>query len=169
MYAYLQHHSHRYLSNDFAGALAHKISETSSGYSQMMWTILFDFYPMVIVFGVAIFMLARAHGGLAEFLSIWTLCFVSISFYLATRTRPFAVAAAQARSESTGKVVDAVTNLTSTRLFARLEYEREHLDTQMRKELRAVRQSNFSSERVRMRASIEGNSLSLKGRRSSRP
>src|SRR6267154_2442605 len=34
MYAYLQHHSHRFLSNDFAGALAHKISETSMGYSQ---------------------------------------------------------------------------------------------------------------------------------------
>jgi ATP-binding cassette, subfamily B, bacterial len=149
MYSYLQHHSHRYLSNDFAGALAHKISETSTGYSQTMWTVIFDFYPMVIVFGVAIFMLAHAHKGLAELLSIWTVCFVTISFYLATRTRPFAVGAAQARSETTGRVVDAVTNLTSTRLFARLDYEREHLDGQLRKELRAVRQSNFASERVR--------------------
>ncbi len=91
MYAYLQHHSHRFLSNDFAGALAHKICETSMGYSQTIWTLIFDFYPMVIVFGIAIFMLGHAHPGLAEFVGIWAVCFVGASFWLATRTRPFAV------------------------------------------------------------------------------
>jgi ATP-binding cassette subfamily B protein len=149
MYAYLQHHSHRFLSNDFAGALAHKISETSMGYSQTIWTLIFDFYPMVIVFSVAIFMLGHAHRGLAEFVAIWAVCFVLLSFFLATRTRPFAVAASAARSETTGKVVDAVTNLASTRLFARLDYEREYLDSQLQKEMRAVRRSNSYSERVR--------------------
>src|SRR5258708_6937105 len=149
MYAYLQHHSHRFLSNDFAGALAHKISETSTGYSQTVWTVIFDFYPMVIVFGIAIFMLGHAHRGLAEFVGIWAVCFVATSFWLATRTRPFAVAASAARSETTGKVVDAVTNLTSTRLFARLDYERDYLDEQLKKEMRAVRRSNSYSERVR--------------------
>jgi ATP-binding cassette subfamily B protein len=149
MYAYLQHHSHRFLSNDFAGSLAHKISETSMGYSQTIWTLIFDFYPMLIVFSVAIFMLGSAHRGLAEFVSIWAVCFVLLSFWLATRTRPFAVAASAARSETTGKVVDAVTNLTSTRLFARLDYEREYLDNQLKKELQAVRRSNSYSERVR--------------------
>jgi len=149
MYAYLQHHSHRFLSNDFAGSLAHKISETSMGYSQTIWTLIFDFYPMVIVFSVAIFMLGHAHRGLAAFVSIWAVCFVLLSFLLATRTRPFAVAASAARSETTGKVVDAVTNLTSTRLFARLDYEREYLNTQLKKEMTAVRRSNSYSERVR--------------------
>jgi ATP-binding cassette subfamily B protein len=149
MYAYLQHHSHRFLSNDFAGSLAHKISETATGYSQTVWALIFDFYPMAIVFGIAIFMLGHAHRGLAWFVGIWAVCFVATSFWLATRTRPFAVAASAARSETTGKVVDAVTNLTSTRLFARLDYEREYLDEQLKKELRAVRRSNFYSERVR--------------------
>jgi ATP-binding cassette subfamily B protein len=149
LYAYLQHHSHRFLSNDFAGALAHRISETSMGVSQTLWTVIFDFWPMAIVFAVAIAMLANAHPGLALFVGIWAFVFVCISFWLATRTRPFAVAAAAARSETTGRVVDAVTNLTSTRLFARLRYEREYLDGQLRRELRAVRLSSWSSERVR--------------------
>jgi ATP-binding cassette subfamily B protein len=149
LYAYLQHHSHRYLSNDFAGSLAHRISETSLGVSQTLWSVIFDFWPMVIVFGVAIVMLQHANAGLAELVGIWALCFVGTSFFLATRTRPFAVAAAAARSETTGKVVDAVTNLTSTRLFARLGFERDYLDTQLRKELRAVRKSALYSERVR--------------------
>src|SRR5215470_14500083 len=107
MYAYLQHHSHRFLSNDFAGALAHRISETAMGYSQTVWTVIFDFYPMLIVFGIAIFMLGSADRGLAEFVTLWAVCFVAASFWLARRTRPFAVAAAAARSETTGRVVDA--------------------------------------------------------------
>jgi ATP-binding cassette subfamily B protein len=149
LYAYLQHHSHRYLSNDFAGALAHRISETSMGVSQTLWTIIFDFWPMAIVFTLAVFILGRAHRGLAELVAIWAVCFVAASFWLARRCRPYAVRASAARSETTGKVVDAVTNLTSTRLFARLGFEREYLDAQLRKELRAVSQSNSYSERVR--------------------
>ncbi|MDB6090925.1 MAG: msbA6 [Gammaproteobacteria bacterium] len=149
LYAYLQHHSHRYLSNDFAGALAHRISETSLGVSQTLWTVIFDFWPMAIVFSVAIAVLGHAYPGLAELVAIWSVAFVGISFWLAMRARPYAVAAAAARSETTGKVVDAVTNLTSTRLFARLGFEREYLDKQLRRELRAVRQSSGYSERVR--------------------
>lgn len=149
LYAYLQHHSHRYLSNDFAGALAHRISETSLGVSQTLWTVIFDFWPMAIVFGVAIGILGHAYPGLAELVGIWSIFFVGISFWLAMRARPYAVAASAARSETTGKVVDAVTNLTSTRLFARLDYEREYLDAQLRKELKAVRKSNGYSEGVR--------------------
>jgi ATP-binding cassette subfamily B protein len=149
LYAYLQHHSHRYLSNDFAGALAHRISETSLGVTQTLWTLIFDFWPMAIVFGVSIGILGHAYAGLAGLVAAWSACFVAISFWLAMRARPYAVAASAARSETTGKVVDAVTNLTSTRLFARLNYEREYLDAQLSKELRAVRQSNGYFERVR--------------------
>src|SRR6185312_6171365 len=149
LYAYLQHHSHRYLSNDFAGALAHRISETSLGVTQTLWTVIFDFWPMAIVFGVAIGILGHAYSGLAVLVGVWSAGFVAISFWLAMRARTYAVAASAARSETTGKVVDAVTNLTSTRLFARLGYERDYLDTQLSKEWRAVRKSNGYSERVR--------------------
>src|SRR5579864_603258 len=81
LYAYLQHHSHRYLSNDFAGALAHRISETSLGVSQTLWTVIFDFWPMAIVFGVAIGILGHAYPGLAELVGVWSACFVAISFW----------------------------------------------------------------------------------------
>ncbi|WP_437787622.1 ABC transporter ATP-binding protein [Sorangium sp. So ce1097] len=149
LYAYLQHHSHRYLSNNFAGALAHRISETSMGVSQTLWAILFDFWPIAIVFSVSIGLLYRAHPELAAFVSAWAVLFVGISYWLANRCQPHAVRAAAARSETTGKVVDSVTNLTTARLFARLGFEREYLDEQLARELRAVRRSNWYSERVR--------------------
>jgi ATP-binding cassette subfamily B protein len=149
LYAYLQHHSHRYLTNDFAGALAHRISETSVGVSQTLWSVIFDFWPTAITFGVAIVMLGGAHWQLATLVGAWAVVFIGASFWLATRARPYAVKAAATRSETTGKVVDAVANLTSTRLFARLGFERSYLDEQLRRELRAVRKSSWYSERVR--------------------
>ena len=149
LYAYLQHHSHRYLTNDFAGALAHRISETSVGVSQTLWSVIFDFWPTAITFALAIVLLSSAHRELAELVGVWAVFFIGISFWLATRARPYAVKAAAMRSETTGKVVDAVANLTSTRLFARLRFEREFLDEQLGRELQAQRMSSWYSERVR--------------------
>jgi len=149
LYAYLQHHSHRYLTNDFAGALAHRISETSLGVSQVLWSVIFDFWPTAITFAVAIVMLGSAHRELAELMGAWAVIFIGASFWLATRARPYAVKAAAMRSDTTGRVVDAVANLTSTRLFARLDFERKYLDEQLSRELRAVRTSSWYSERVR--------------------
>ena len=149
LYGYLQHHSHRYLTNDFAGALAHRISETSLGVSQTLWSVIFDFWPTAITFAVAIVLLGSAHRELAELVGVWAVLFIGVSFWLATRARPYAVKAAATRSDTTGRVVDAVANLTSTRLFARLDFERTYLDEQLRKELRAVRKSSWYSERVR--------------------
>jgi len=149
LYAYLQQHSHRYLSSNFAGALAHRVSETSMGVVMTLSTAIFDFWPMVIVFSVSAALLHRAHPQLAALVGGWALLFVSLSFWLATRCRPYAVNASAARSDTTGQVVDSVTNLSSTRLFARLDFEREYLDEQLRREMKAVRKSNWYSERVR--------------------
>ncbi len=57
--------------------------------------------------------------------------------------------AAATRSDTTGKVVDAVTNLTNTRLFARLGFERGYLDRQLDQEMVAIRRSNHYAEGVR--------------------
>ncbi|HIK05418.1 MAG TPA: ABC transporter ATP-binding protein [Trichormus sp. M33_DOE_039] len=149
LYAYLQHHSHRYMSSSFAGALAHRISETSLGVTQTMAMLITEFMPIIIVFSVSTVLLYHAHPQLAAFVGIWAVLFLSISFWLATRCRPYALKAAAARSETTGMIVDSVTNLTSTKLFARLGFERRYLDDQLRRELKEVRKSNWYSERVR--------------------
>ncbi len=149
LYAYLQQHSHRYLSSSFAGALAHRISETSLGVTQTMAMLISEFMPVIIVYIVSTALLYRAYPPLAAFVGLWAVLFISISFWLATRCRIFARKAAAARSETTGNIVDAVTNLTSSRLFARLDFERQYLNEQLRRELIEVRKSNWYSERIR--------------------
>jgi ATP-binding cassette subfamily B protein len=149
IYHYLQHHSYRYFSNNFAGALAHRISETSMGVTQTLWSIITEFWPVVIVFAVSIALLANAHGQLALFVSVWAVFFIGFSYLLARRGQPYAFKASSARSDTTGQVVDSVTNLTSARLFARLGFERELLEQSLSNEMKAIRISNGYSERVR--------------------
>ncbi len=149
IYHYLQHHSHRYLSNNFAGALAHRISETSMGVTQTLWSLLTEFWPTFIVLTLSVVLLYGAHPQLAGMMLIWAVGFVAISYVLARRCQPHALKASAARSETTGAVVDSVTNLTSARLFARLGFEREHLDESLVEELKAIRRSNSYAERVR--------------------
>ncbi|MFN5953266.1 MAG: ABC transporter ATP-binding protein [Dolichospermum sp.] len=149
LYAYLQQHSHRYLSSSFAGALAHRIAETSLGVTQTMQMMITEFMPVIIVYIVSTILLYRAYPPLAAVVGIWAVLFISISFWLATRCRIYSRKAAAARSETTGIIVDSVTNLTSSRLFARLGFERRYLNDQLKRELREVRKSNWYSERIR--------------------
>ncbi len=149
LYAYLQQHSHRYLSSSFSGALAHRISETSLGVTQTMQMAITEFLPVIVGYVVAVVLLYRAYPPLAAFVGVWAVAFIGISFWLATRCRIYARGAAAARSETTGMIVDAVTNLVSTKLFARLGFERRYLNEQLRRELIEVRKSNWYSERIR--------------------
>jgi len=149
LYAYLQHHSHRYLSSDFSGALAHRISETSMGVLQTIWAVLFDFWPVAIILSVSIGLLYTAHPALAAFVSIWAVFFISISYFMAKRCRPYAHKASSARSITNGILVDAVSNLSTARFFARLGFERKYLDERLKTELIPIRVANFYSERVR--------------------
>ncbi|KAF3891244.1 ABC transporter ATP-binding protein [Tolypothrix bouteillei VB521301] len=149
LYAYLQQHSHRYLSSSFAGALAHRISETSLGVTQTMQMMITEFMPVIIVYTVSVILLYRAYPPLAALVGIWAVLFISISFWLATRCRIHSRRAAAARSDTTGIIVDSVTNLTSSRLFARLGFERRYLNERLKYELKEVRKSNWYSERIR--------------------
>jgi ATP-binding cassette, subfamily B, bacterial len=149
VYEYLQYHSHRYFSSNFAGALAHRISETSMGVTQTLWSIITEFWPITIIIGVSIALLFNAHAQLGIFASVWAVGFIGISFWLARKCQPHAFKAASARSETTGVIVDSVTNVTSARLFARFGFERGNLDRTLKEELKAVRRSNGYSERVR--------------------
>lgn len=137
------------MSSSFSGALAHRISETSLGVTQTMQMMITEFMPVIVVYSVATTILYRAYPPLAALVGIWAVLFISISFWLATRCRFYSRKAAAARSETTGIIVDTVTNLTSSRLFARFGFERRYLNEQLRHELKHVRESNWYSERIR--------------------
>lgn len=148
LFAYLQHHSHRYISNHFAGGLAARIAETAVGVNMSIAAVLFEFIPLLITLGVSIVLLYQASLSLALFTLLWSAAFVLVSYRLARRARPLAQRHAAARSETTGQIVDAVTNLGSVRLFAHLDHEYERLRRIQDNEIRQGRKSMWFNEKL---------------------
>ncbi len=154
LYAWLQGHSHRYLSNHFAGALAHRIGETSLAVNQILWTGLFDLLPVVLTLLVSSLLLLQTNTGLGLLVAGWSIAFLVVSWWLARTSQPYTLAAAAARAETTGTLVDSVSHLASAHLFARLSHERTVLDRVLQKELGAIRASNRYTEQIRWSQAI---------------
>jgi ATP-binding cassette subfamily B protein len=149
LYAYLQYHSPRFFSEHFAGALAHRITETAVSINHTLWTVLCDFWPIIISFGVSITLLFGVHRDLGQFVAGWVLIYVLTSYWLATRCQPYAQNYAAMRSLVNGKIVDGATNMLNAKLFARLDYERRYLNGFMEAEVRMARKTFWYMERVR--------------------
>jgi ATP-binding cassette subfamily B protein len=149
LFAYIQRHSHRYFTDRFAGALAHRIAETAAGVMQTNSTILFIFLPVAVKITVAATLLGMANRELALFVVGWAAVFVGVSFVLARQCRPHMQAHAAARSSTTGQVIDAVTNIANIRLFAQSGDERRRLDDVLAEEKGATRIAQRYVERIR--------------------
>ena len=149
LYRYLQSHSQRYFLGNFAGSLANRIGEVSLGVNHSTWTVMFDFWPVTVTLAVSLVLLAQVHAWLALVLGFWTLGYVAVSYVLASRCREYAKAFAATRSAVTGRIVDAVTNVMSAKLFARMEHERSYLRHYLDQEVKAARRTFWFMERMR--------------------
>ena len=149
LFAYLQHHSQRYFLGNFAGSLANRIAETSMSMAQVLWTVLFDFWPLAITFSVSLYLLAQVNHNLAAVLGIWIAVYGSVSFVLALRCRHYARDYAAARSLVSGKIVDSVTNIMNSKLFARRDFEREYLEHYLNIEVQRARRTFWFMEGIR--------------------
>ncbi len=149
LYSYLQFHSQRYFMGNFAGSLANRISEVSMGVNHSLWTTLFDFWPVSVTLLVSLVLLVQVNAWLALVLGIWTCGYVVVSYALAMRCREYAKTFAAARSAVSGKIVDAVTNVMSSKLFARTAHERSYLNHYLDREVDAARRTFWFMERMR--------------------
>ena len=113
------------------------------------WTVLFDFWPLVISFSVSLILLTGVNSELALTLGLWISAYVSISFLLAKRCRQYAREYAAARSVVSGKIVDSVTNIMNAKLFARRDYERAYLEGYLNLEVKSARDTFWFMERIR--------------------
>jgi ATP-binding cassette, subfamily B, bacterial len=149
LYRYLQGHSQRYFLGNFAGSLANRISEVSMGVNFSLWTVMFDFWPVVVTLSVSLIVLAQVHSGLALVLAMWAVGYITISYLLAIRCREYAKRFAAARSAVSGKIVDAVSNVMNSKLFARNDHERQYLGRYLDREVQTAHRTFWFMERMR--------------------
>jgi ATP-binding cassette subfamily B protein len=150
LFYYLQGHSHRFLTDSFAGSLAHRVAEVAQAVNQVLFALITEFWPITITLVIANALLIAANPLLGGFTILWSLGFVVMSLVSARTVQPLAQAASSARSQTAGQIVDAVSNHATVRLFAGLEHEASRLDYRYVDELDVVLRANRAMERVRL-------------------
>lgn len=149
LYNYLQQHSHRFFTSNFSGSLANRINEVSVGVNHSLWTIMFDFWPVLITFSVSMFLVTKTHAQLAIYLGVWISFYVLISFFLASKAKVYARSFASARSKVSGRIVDSVTNILNTKMFSRKDFESDYLKEHLDYEVKKGRETFWFMEKMR--------------------
>jgi len=118
--------------NDFAGRIANRIMQTPPAAGEAVFQV-FDAiaFSLAYIIGAA-FLLSGADPRLMLPLLVWFGLYVLLVRWTMQRVGPASKAASDARSQVTGRVVDAYTNIHSVKLFAHddreLNYAREAIE-----------------------------------------
>jgi len=109
--------------NDFAGRIANRIMQTPPAAGEVVFQA-FDAisFSMAYLIGAAI-MLTAADPRLLVPLLMWFALYVCLTTWAVRRIGPASKAASDARSNVTGRVVDAYTNIQSVKMFAHHDSE----------------------------------------------
>ena len=118
--------------NDFAGRIANRIMQTPPAAGEVVFQLFDALTYSVAYFAGAVLLLAGADLRLALPLVVWIALYGLLVAWTIRRVGPASKASSDARSEVTGRVVDAYTNIHSVKLFAHhdseLDYARESIE-----------------------------------------
>ncbi|WP_425040104.1 ABC transporter ATP-binding protein [Primorskyibacter sp. S187A] len=118
--------------NDFAGRIANRIMQTPPAAGEAVFQV-FDAitFSLAYVVGAAV-LLGQADPRLAIPLLVWLVLYGWLVVWTVKRVGPASQASSDARSEVTGRVVDAYTNIHSVKMFAHhdseLSYARDAIE-----------------------------------------
>ncbi|MEV8467969.1 ABC transporter ATP-binding protein [Fluviibacterium sp. DFM31] len=129
--------------NDFAGRIANRIMQAPPAAGEAVFQV-FDAltFSLAYLIGAAV-LLAEADLRLAVPLLIWFGFYVALVRWTVIHVGPASQAASDARSMTTGRVVDSYANIHSVKLFAHhdreLEYAKEAIEETRRTFIREMR------------------------------
>ncbi len=127
MFDYVQHHSHSYFSNNFAGSIANKISDMPQAISRFLQLVMWLFIPVLLALIISTVLFYRLNPNFALILVGWILIHATISFFFARQCAHYSDIHAEARSILSGKIVDSLSNSSNVRLFSRHRFEYQYL------------------------------------------
>lgn len=112
--------------NDFAGRIANRIMQTPPAAGEVVFQV-FDAisFALAYLIGAAV-LLSVADPRLLIPMSIWFVLYACLVGWTVKRVGPASQAASDARSTTTGRVVDAYTNIHSVKMFAHHDREVEY-------------------------------------------
>lgn len=127
LFAWLIGHSSRYFQENFAGKLGQKIKQAGQATNGLLYLCTFDITRIIVLMATGSVLLALQSPFYAAVLIGWTVVYLFIVQRLARRCVKLSRAFSEEVSTSTGRLIDAITNVDLVRAFAKSAFERKYL------------------------------------------
>lgn len=123
-HVYTLGHALSYFQNDFAGRLSARVIQAGQSIRGATIEVIDDLWYALIFASVAIGFFGSTSIWLALPVIAWLVAYVGLLVYFVPRARKRSEANSLGRSSTTGRIVDAYTNILTVKLFARADAER---------------------------------------------
>lgn len=123
IFDYVQRHSYRYFSNQFAGGLSNKINDLPPAMSKIIQYITSLFVPVFVAILISTTLFLFLNPLFAGILVTWIVLHLGVCFFFARACDQLSLVHAEARSNLAGKIVDSLSNNLNVKLFARFDAE----------------------------------------------
>jgi len=128
---YLLRQSAGFFADEFAGRLATKLMQTALGTRDTLTKLTNLLVYMIVYFGSAAILFAGADLRLVVPLLFWFVGYGLIMRFFLPRMRDISEAQSDARSDMTGKVVDAYSNIQTVKMFSSKQAEDNYAKSTM--------------------------------------
>lgn len=125
LFTYLSRHSHSYFSNRFAGSLSSKVTHASEGAQAIAESFVWNYYPVVLSIVVTIVYMFTTSVSTALLFVALVGILIPVNIYLAKYRRQHVVNYSEQATKARGYAVDAITNMSAVRQFARMTDEQK--------------------------------------------
>ncbi|MGB9096254.1 ABC transporter ATP-binding protein [Erwinia sp.] len=123
---YVLRQSLNFFQNDFAGRIAQRIMQTGNALRDSAVQAVDALWHVLIYALTALILFAEADWRLMVPLLLWIVGYVVSLAYFVPRVKSRSVASSDARSKLMGTIVDGYTNITTLKLFAHSDLERQY-------------------------------------------
>ncbi len=123
VYSYVLKHSHQYYQDNLSGRVASQIDSLADNVVQIFWPCIPNFLRGASLVIVALISAYYVNIVFAVMMSLWLLVFISFSVIMSTKIVNLADDLADKETKISGELVDAISNVSNIRLFARKAYE----------------------------------------------
>lgn len=117
-FAYLQGHSHKFFTDNFAGALVKRINRFAAGFEMVADQLFLEIGQAAIRTVLIIGVLFWRNHTIGWIFLAWTLAFVCFNFFFARWKLKFDLARAELDTKVTAQLSDTIVNAINLKLFA---------------------------------------------------
>jgi len=122
-FAYLQNHSQRFFTDNFAGALVKRVNRFAASFEVIADQCTLDIGQTILRIFFIVGVLFWRNTTLGAVFLAWTIAFVSFNFFFARWKLKFDLARAELDTKVTARLADTIANAINLKLFAAIDRE----------------------------------------------